>query len=63
VSELLQKKESEESEANSYQLANKEEEVERYSIYKPTKDEIKLDPIVFWVNTSQLYPLFVTSCM
>jgi len=54
ASELLQKKESE---VNPHQLTNEEEEVQRYSMYKPTKDEIRLDPIVFWVNTSQVYPL------
>ena len=56
VSELLQKKEDEEKEAGPQQMTKVEEEIERYSKCRPTNDEMKLDPIVYWVNVSHAYP-------
>lgn len=56
VSELLQKKEDEEKEVGSQQMTKEEEEIERYSKCRPTNNEMKLDPIVYWVNVSHVYP-------
>ena len=56
VSELLQKKENEEKEAGPRQMTKGEEEIERYSQWRPTNDEMKLDPIVHWVKVSHIYP-------
>ena len=56
VSELLRKKEDAEKEAGPQQITKEEEEIERYSKCRPTNDEMKLDPIVYWVNVSHVYP-------
>ena len=56
VSELLQKKEDEEKDVGPQQMTKEEEEIERYSECRPTNDEMKLDPIVYWVNVSHVYP-------
>ena len=52
----MQKKEDEEKEAGPQQMTKEEEEIERYSKCRPTNDEMKLDPIVYWVNISHDYP-------
>ena len=56
VGELLQKKEVEENEEGPPQMTKEEEEIERYSKCRPTNDEMTLDPIVYWVNASHIYP-------
>ena len=56
VSELLQKKEDEEKDVRPQQMTKEDEEIERYSECRPTNDEMKLDPIVYWVNVSHVYP-------
>ena len=57
VSDLLKKKEMEEEDADSQELANEEEEIKRYSRSKPNTEELQLDPIIYWVNVSTSYPL------
>ena len=57
VSELLKKKEMEEKDADSHELTNGEEEIERYSKSKPNTEELQLDPVIYWVNVSSTYPL------
>ena len=37
-------------------MTKEEEEIERYSTCRPASDEMKLDPIVHWVNVSHVYP-------
>jgi len=55
VGELLKKKD-EESQAGPQQISAEEEEIERYSKYRPTKDELQLDPIIYWVNAAHAFP-------
>ena len=57
VSELLQHKEREEEDADSQELTNEEEEIERYSNCKASTEELQLDPMIYWVNVSSRYPL------
>ena len=37
-------------------MSKEKEEIERYCKYKPTKDKLKLDPIVYWVNAAHAFP-------
>ena len=59
VSELLSRKESEEEEADSQEVTNEEEELERYSKSKSSTEQLQLDPIDYWINNSASYPLLL----
>ena len=37
-------------------MSAEEEEIERYSKYRKNKDELQLDPIIYWVNAAHAFP-------
>ena len=56
VAELLHRKETEE-EVCSQEKTKEEEELDTYKKSKPDTEDVKLDPILFWVNHSVTFPL------
>lgn len=55
VSDLLAQQEVVEEE--TIQLSKEEEEIERYFNSKHSEDEMKIDPLQFWIHASKSYPL------
>ena len=61
VSDLLAQQEVVEEE--TIQLSKEEEEIERYFNSKHSEDEMKIDPLQFWIHASKSYPLISgTAC-
>ena len=56
VSELLRKKEEEERNKDSMELTTEEEEIERYTKTKHNCEELKLDPLTYWIQVAHIYP-------
>ena len=53
----LQRQEKEENATTAQEMSKEEREIERYQEYKPNHEEMKTDPIDYWVNNFNTYQL------